>query len=220
MSLAETAIAETETLLAEIEPRIHANQGTHWFTGSSTEATEAKLRLLAAVERLAPGGSVHRTQAAEIAARRGYENAQVPALAGVLRALRADYADGYVRSVEELVHADVFDDFLEMAEELLSKSYKDAAAVIGGSVLETQLRKLAAKHGLTLHDPSGRQQTGGPLNDSLAKAGVYSKLTQKRLTAQLHIRNKAAHGEYSEYEAQDVQDLLASVREFCEQFPA
>jgi hypothetical protein len=37
-------------------------------------------------------------------------------LPGLLRALRADYAAGYLRKISELIHADLFSDFLEMAD--------------------------------------------------------------------------------------------------------
>jgi hypothetical protein len=63
-------------------------------------------------------------------------------LQGVLRALRADYEAGRLQSFQELVHADLFSDFLEMAEYFLQEGYKDPAAVIAGGVLEQHLRKL------------------------------------------------------------------------------
>ena len=37
------------------------------------------------------------------------------------------------------------------------------------------------------------------ITSELAKQGVYSKLEQKNVTAWLDLRNKAAHGKYSEY---------------------
>lgn len=60
--------------------------------------------------------------------------------------MREDYEAGYMRTVEELIHADLFADFLERTDELVSKGYKDPAAVLAGSVLEEHLRKLAVKH--------------------------------------------------------------------------
>jgi hypothetical protein len=39
----------------------------------------------------------------------------------VARALRNSYEQGYLRTVEELIHADLFADFLERADELVSK---------------------------------------------------------------------------------------------------
>lgn len=218
---ADAVIAEIDALLGPVEPKItKSERGQTWFRGQATEAREAKTRLLAAIRRLAPAGSAYVDQAYEVAESSGHDGALVVPLVGILRALRNDYADGYMRAIEELVHADLFADLLEMADELLSKGYKDPAAVIGGSVLEEHLRKLAIKHGLALTHPQGGPRTGGPLNDDLVKAGAYTALVQKRVVALLHVRNKAAHAEWDEYDASQVGDLLREVRDFAERFPA
>ena len=52
------------------------------------------------------------------------------------------------------------------------------------------------------------------MNADLASAGVYNKLDQKSVTAWLDLRNKAAHGHYSEYTADQVSNMLSSVLEF------
>src|SRR5262249_40662992 len=40
----------------------------------------------------------------------------IPNIVGILRALRAAYTSGYLATVTELIHADLFADFLEMAD--------------------------------------------------------------------------------------------------------
>ena len=65
-------------------------------------------------------------------------------LVGLLNALRDDYEAGFVRDFAEIIHAGVFADFLETAAELLDKGYKDAAAVITGSVLDRSSLKRVA----------------------------------------------------------------------------
>ena len=65
------------------------------------------------------------------------------------KSLRADYEKGYLKTTTEIIHGDVFADFLESAKYLLDRSYKDAAEVIAGGVLEDQLRKLSIKNGRT-----------------------------------------------------------------------
>ena len=141
---------------------------------------------------------------------------------GVLCALLIDTKEGYLKSAEELVHAEVFSDFIEMADYLLQGGYKDAAAVIIGGVLEGHLRVLCRKHGI---DPDMSAQSGGrpkkadAMNNELAKAGVYSKLDQKNVTAWLDLRNKAAHGHSSEYKKEQVDIMLAGVRDFMTRIP-
>jgi hypothetical protein len=103
----------------------------------------------------------------------------VPHLAGVLSALRTAYAEGYLDTVVELVHADIFSDFVEMAEYLLSEGYKDPAAVIIGSVLEEHLRQLCVRNSIPV-DAAGKAKKADQLNADLAGKAVYSKLDQNQ----------------------------------------
>ncbi len=141
-------------------------------------------------------------------------------LAGVLRALKEDVNAGWLKTVEELVHADTFSDFLEQARELNSKRYKNAAAVIAGTVLESHLRLLCDKHSIPTTLPAGRHKTADSMNSELAKGGVYNQLQQKQVTAWLGIRNAAAHGKYSEYTGADVVSLISGVEQFIINNPA
>jgi hypothetical protein len=88
-------------------------------------------------------------------------------------------------SLQELIHADMFASFLEMADHLLRSGYKDAAAVIAGSSLEEHLRKVAANHGVDPVDSSGRPKKADLLNSENAAASAYGKLDQKSATAWL-----------------------------------
>jgi hypothetical protein len=176
--------------------------------------------LASAVDRLAPRGSVYASSAKEIRSSGDLAGYRVKALIGVARALREDYAAGYVTSVEEILHADVFADFLEMADELLGKGYKDAAAVIAGTVLEEQLRKLAGRANLTVQDDQGKPLKAERLNADLTKATVYNALDQKSVTAWLGLRNDAAHGHYERYDEQQVRLVIEGVRNFVARHPA
>lgn len=48
----------------------------------------------------------------------------------------------------------------------------------------------------------------------LAKAGIYTKLVQKKITALADLRNKAAHGEWTEFTKKDVENMIRDVRDF------
>ena len=94
-------------------------------------------------------------------------------MVGVVVSLRADIEAGYTQSLVELIHADVFADYLAMAAELQKNRYKDAAAVLAGSTLEEHLRKLAAKRRVSI---GGRNETpakASRINDELKSASVY-----------------------------------------------
>lgn len=182
--------------------------------------SEAIARMQATIDRLAPLGSSHRSSAEMLIKQYGIGNGYAVGLfLGILRAMRADYAAGYLASVAELIHADVFADFLEMADHLLSQGYKDPAAVMAGSVLEEHLRKLCDKSGVPTAVGSTPKKAD-LLNSELTGASVYSKLDQKSITAWLDLRNKAAHGKYSEYTKEQVQALQDGVRHFMVRYPA
>jgi hypothetical protein len=138
---------------------------------------------------------------------------------GVLTAIGDHIKGGWLETTRGLVTAEVFADFLEMAEHLLEEKYKDPAAVVGGSVLEEHLRQLCAAASLPVEDiPVGRTvpvaKKAETLNSDLARIGKYTKLDQKSVTAWLDLRNKAAHGKYSEYTTDQVQLMLMGVRDF------
>jgi hypothetical protein len=154
----------------------------------------------------------------------GDERRALQGLIGILTALRNDISAGYLTTVEQLLDADLFSDFLEMAAHLLSEHYKDPAAVMVGGVLEEQLRKLCRGSGVPTEfaDAQGnlRPKKADTMNADLAGASVYSKLEQKQITAWLDLRNRAAHGQYAEYDASQVDLFLQGVRGFIIRFPA
>jgi len=144
----------------------------------------------------------------------GNRNRQISQMFGLVKTIQHDLETGLLENFKSLIQADVFADFLEMGEYLLQEGYKDAAAVIIGSVLEDGLRKLAESKGVKTVSDSGKPLTIDPLNAELAKSDIYSKLKQKEITSWAHIRNKAAHGEFSEYDKDDVRKMLLFVQEF------
>ncbi len=188
------------------------------------EVSRAFNVLLSAIHRLAPPGSIYAKNL------KGYESrltsgviemsrALDPAR-GMLEALRNDYESGYLQTVSELIRADIFGDFLEMADYLLEQNYKDPAAVVTGSVLEAHLRKLCGKHSIDVVKADGTPKKSDTLNAELTAAEAYSGLDQKSVTAWLGLRNKAAHGQYSEYTKEQVTLMLQGVRDFGSRYPA
>ncbi len=72
-------------------------------------------------------------------------NSKIQSIMGTVDALLLDLEADYLKSLTELIHDDIFSDYLEMAESLLDDSFKDASAVIAGSTLEEHLRKLCVE---------------------------------------------------------------------------
>lgn len=181
-------------------------------------------RLIATIERLTQDGNPYRENAREAIKRFGlYNIATTEYHIGILQALRDDYEGGYTRAIQELIHADLFSDFLEMAEYFLAEGYKDPAAVMAGGVLEEHLRKLCQKNTIPITEPtkSGqRPKKAESMNAELAGANVYSKLDQKSVTAWLDLRNKAAHAKYTEYVQEQVGLMIQGIRDFISRHPA
>jgi hypothetical protein len=142
----------------------------------------------------------------------------------ILRAARDEMAGGWTTRVRGLIAAEVFSDFLEMARHLLDETYKDAAAVMVGSVLEEHLRQLCMRYGVapefTNQKGDTKHKKADALNAELTKAGVYSKLDQKNVTAWLDLRNEAAHGHYERYSQPQVELMQQAVSDFIARNPA
>lgn len=209
-----TALAQIDAVSAR-----RKELGQNWVPENVQEITTLSC---AAIRRLAPPGSAYLDQMESVlkntqkSISRSRDEEVEFRLRGILNALRADYDAGRLQSFEELIHADLFSDFLEMAEYFLAEGYRDPAAVIAGGVLEEHLRKLCGKHGVTI-PAKPKLDT---MNADLAKAGAYNKNDQKQVTAWAGLRNDAAHGNYSNYGPAEVKLMVAGIRDFLSRNPA
>ena len=176
------AIAQIDAVLGEV-----ANDG-----GKSRLDHSRNLTLCAAtISRLAKPGSEHIALMNKVkdlrvagAGDSDADEVRTEKLFGILMALRSDYEAGRMQTFQEMVHADLFSDFLAMAEYFLEESYKDPAAVMAGGVLEEHLRKLCARYDVTA--PANAKLD--LINAELVKASAYGKNEQKQVTAWAAIR--------------------------------
>ncbi len=175
------------------------------------ELTNLQTRCISAIERTAGKNSEYY--------KRATNRDILPSQIGVATALLSDIENDYTKSFEELIHGNVFSDFIEMAEHLLSNGYKDAAAVIAGATLESHLRKLCVKFGVST-ESNQRVKKAVRMNADLANQNAYSKNEQKSIISWLGIRNDAAHGNYGEYTKEQVSLLNAGIRDFIARHPA
>jgi len=187
---------------------------------SEEEQVEVITSMIAAIERLAPKRTYYFTSLQAVVRKHYlYDPETIPLLVGIIEALKTAYESGYLHQIEELIRADLFSDFLNMGEYLLKEGYKDPAAVIIGGVLEEHLRKLCVKNSITT-TVDDQPKKADLMNSELAKKGVCNKLDQKSVTAWLDLRNKAAHGKYTEYSQEQVEVALLGIRDFTARFSA
>ena len=217
--LTNTYLKQTEAVLGEYRDLKARNSGFN-----KLELQRLITLCRAVVHRAAGPNSQYAAQLSDLLHRKIIESARLAMVAGVVEALQADLEEGYLKTASELIHGEIFGDFLEMGDHLLERGYKDAAAVVTGSTLEAHLRQLCQKFGVEIEAADGkgnlRPKKADRMNSDLAGASAYSKLDQKNITAWLDLRNKAAHGEYDKYNSAQVALLNQSVRDFISRNPA
>lgn len=130
---------------------------------------------------------------------------------GIVEAAHRDFEGGLLFDMRALLEAEILGDFIEQAEVLLTAGYHVPAASLAGAVLEDTLRKLCNKRSV----PMPKSTKIDNLNAELARAGVYDKLVQKRITALADIRNNADHGHFDKFKREDVDDMVKWLRSFA-----
>jgi hypothetical protein len=143
----------------------------------------------------------------------GHPNLKLNRIVGILKALKSDIEKDYLKTIHQIIQSEVFSEYIDMAEHLLDQGYKDAAAIIAGSTLEAHIKELARTNSIDLL-VNDKPKKASTLNDELTKAGIYSSPSQKQVTAWLAIRNDAAHGNYNNYNPQEVKLMIQGIRQF------
>ena len=129
-------------------------------------------------------------------------------LAAVLKALQIDADLGLLASVAERARAETFDDFLDHADAYVKDSRKNEAGVIAGAVFEDTVRRVCRKS--TIEEKGKRIDE---LISALSAKGEISAIKAKRARAAAHVRTKATHAQWDEFELQDVRAAIDFTRE-------
>ena len=143
---------------------------------------------------------------------------------GITQALKSDLENDYLKSLSEIIHSNLFSDYIDMSSHLLEEGYKDPAAVLTGSTLENHLRNLCLKHDIDIEYENGKgkivPKKADSMNAELAIKDVYNKTFQKQITAWLDLRNNAAHGKYDQYNDTEVRLMISGILNFIQLYPA
>lgn len=146
----------------------------------------------------------------DLFAKYGTNPYNIPECLGVIESAYQDLRLGLLENTRSLIAAEVFVDFMEQAEYLLSKGYKLPAAVLARAVLENSLKILVKKNEITL---SSRPKLD-KMNADLAKKNIYNRNVQKQVTAWAGIGNSAAHGRPNEFPDLDVRNMINGIITF------
>lgn len=212
MWIEETIVTRITELIAEAQS---LRQGTeHGQVRSDFHAQQCKGWIAAAlnvVQLVIPDpNSGYRKIAEELASRRwGYViNDGVGELAQVLSNLLKDAQAGLISSVADRARAEVFDDFLDHAKSYLSEGHADRAGVIAGVVFEDALRRVCRKHLI-----EERAINLDNLISELTSANVLSLTKAKRARVAAHVRTKATHAQWDQFDSADVQATIEFAQE-------
>jgi hypothetical protein len=130
-------------------------------------------------------------------------------ICAVLQNLLSDMEAGLLGSITDHARAETFDDFLEHAEFYVQQSRKNEAGVISGVVFEDLLRQVCRKQQIVEKDVKLDQ-----LISQLTSNGTFTAVKAKRARVAAHVRTKASHAQWDEFEMDDVRATLAFTHEF------
>lgn len=133
---------------------------------------------------------------------------QVGEIASILTALFSDAKQGLITSIANHARAETSDDFLDHAIAYARKNKKSEAGVIAGVVFEDSLRRICRKHEIEDKDVSLEV-----LITELTRRDILSATKAKRARAAAHVRTKATHAQWDEFDIKDVQSCIEFTRE-------
>lgn len=132
-------------------------------------------------------------------------------MAAILRALELDVDAGLIASVANQASAEVFDDFLDHAIAYLSHQRKNEAGVIAGVVFEDTLRRICRNL-----DMEEKGISLDALISQLSSRGEFTPVKAKRARVAAHVRTKATHAQWDEFEPNDVRATIDFTKEIIE----
>lgn len=126
----------------------------------------------------------------------------------ILKSLLEDIDRGLLASIENQTRASVFDDFLDHAKEYARNNIKNEAGVIAGVVFEDTLRTICRNSGIEEKD----QKLDFLINE-LVKLIILTQVKAKRARVAAHVRTKATHAQWEEFELEDVNTTIRFTEE-------
>jgi hypothetical protein len=146
---------------------------------------------------------------AQIEGDRRYEVQRIASTAETLRALLLDIDAGLLGDLGDQVRAETFDNFLDHGAAYLAKSRKMEAGVIAGVVFEDTIRRIYRNKIADDKDKSIED-----IINTLAKQSVITGQQSKQAKVAAHVRTKATHAQWDEFNIDGVQATIQITRRF------
>ena len=142
-----------------------------------------------------------------------------------LRSIKENLHDGFLDDLASKISSEIAFDYMQQAENLIDEDSNGKynhipAAVLAGTVLEKTLRGLCDRQNppVPTTKDNGTSKTLNPLIDDLKKAGLYNEAKAKHLKVYADIRNHAAHGKNTEFNLDDVKDMIRGIERFISEY--
>jgi hypothetical protein len=142
--------------------------------------------------------------------RPGFMLQRVASIAETLRALLPDIDAGLLGDLGDQVRAETFDNFLDHGAAYLADDRKMEAGVIAGVVFEDTIRRIY--HNKIADDDKGKNLED--LISALARKGVITGQQSKQAKVAAHVRSKATHALWDEFDIAGVQATTQLTRQF------
>jgi hypothetical protein len=112
--------------------------------------------------------------------------------------------DSLLRDIKGVLEADLFDDELSSARELLTAKHLRSAGVVAGVVLERHLHRVIRNRQITFR----KKPLLGNLNQALKDAGAYDVPQWRQIQRLTDLRNLCAHADQREPTSEEVDELI------------
>ncbi len=111
--------------------------------------------------------------------------------------------------IRQLVQANVFDNELEVAEELLKKGFVRAAGAVSGVVLEGHLQTVCDNHQIKV---TKKNPGISDFNDLLKNGNVIDTPDWRKIQHLGDLRNTCDHKKKNDPKKEDIEELIEGVR--------
>ena len=215
---------------SQVPVETHTNVQENWATGKVTRHTshhvdwpafvEWRTSCVTILDHILPAASIHR-KSIDSFRKMSNRTDHLEYGASLLKSLRDDIGRGLLKDIAAEYEFGISTDYMAQAANLLTGGKKIRygyvpAAVLAGAVLEKNLKGLCLRLAPPepVADDRGRPLRLNALIDAFKKRKVINELAAKELRTWAEIRNHAAHGEFDEFEEDQVSQMLTGIRRF------
>lgn len=117
--------------------------------------------------------------------------------------------DSVLSDIQGTLQAELFDDELSAAEELLKKGHRRAAGALAGVTIERHFSTVAGNRAIKI---GKKDPTIADFNDAFKNGGVYDVPTWRFVQRLGDIRNLAVHFKSREPTKEEVEEMIAGVQ--------